>query len=297
MELEELRYFVRVAEHGSFTQAALRLNMTQPALSKKIRALEVELRTHLFRRNGRGVHLTTEGRRFLDHARGLLQAADAAVRSLRSGEERYEGHLAIGLPPSIGRLTIPPLLIEFARRFPKATLSVVEGLSHTLYDQILSGRLDFAVTRNPSPSPHVSVELLTTESFYLVGAKPVGRRREVTLQDLATLRFILPTAPHSFRQLLESATAHMANSLDVRYEVDGVTSLLNLASAGLGYTIVPESTRTVAEGTEKLSWQRIAAPEIYTTLCFISSARKPEAPLVTEAGNVTRELVKRELRL
>jgi LysR family nitrogen assimilation transcriptional regulator len=298
MEFLQLQYFVRVAEQGGFTTAALQLGITQPALSRKVRALEVELRTHLFRRTGRGAQLTPEGRRFLDHARGVLHGADAAMRSVRKGAASYEGRVALGLPPSVGKLVIPPLVSEFARRFPKASVSVVEGLSHALYDQLLTGRLDFAVTRNPAPSPHLSIELLTTEAFYLVGAKPVGRSgHPVTLSDLVGLSFIMPTAPHSFRQILEAAMARMNTVLNVNYEIDAVASLLDLAAAGLGYTLIPDSTLRTVPVPRHLSWQKIAAPELYTRLCFITPARRPEAQLTLEAAYVTRDVLLRELCL
>jgi LysR family nitrogen assimilation transcriptional regulator len=298
MELLQLQYFVRVAEQGSFSNAALQLEVGQPTLSRKVRALEVELRTHLFHRNGRGAQLTAAGRRFLDHARGVLHGADAAMRSVREGAESYEGRVALGLPPSVGKLVIPPMVSEFARRFPKASISVVEGLSHSLYDQLLAGRLDFAVTRNPVASPHLSIELITTEGFYLVGAKPVGRRgRPVTLADLVGLPFIMPTAPHTFRPLLEAAMARMNTTLNVSYEIDAVPSLMDLAASGLGYTLIPDSTLHTVPFPGNLSCQKIAAPELYTTLCFVTPARSPKAQLPLEAACLAREVLLRELRL
>jgi LysR family nitrogen assimilation transcriptional regulator len=298
MELLQLQYFVRVAEQGSFSNAASQLEVGQPTLSRKIRALEVELRTHLFHRNGRGAQLTATGRRFLDHARGVLHGADAAMRSVREGAESYEGRVAIGLPPSVGRLVIPPLVTEFARRFPKASLSVVEGLSHGLYDQLLAGRLDFAVMRNPVASAHLSIELLTTEGFYLAGAKPVGRRgRSVALPDLVGLPFIMPSAPHTFRPLLEAAMARMNTTLNISYEIDAVPSLLDLAAAGLGYTLLPDSTCRTLPLPANLSCQKIAAPELYTTLCFVAPARTPKTQLPQETACLAREVLLREFAL
>jgi LysR family nitrogen assimilation transcriptional regulator len=220
------------------------------------------------------------------------------MRSVREGAESYEGRVAVGLPPSVGRLVIPSMVSEFARRFPKASLSVVEGLSHGLYDQLLAGRLDFAVMRNPVASPHLSIELLTTEGFYLVGAKPVGRRsRSVALADIVGLPFIMPTAPHTFRPLLEAAMARMNKTLNVSYEIDAIPSLLDLAAAGLGYTLLPDSSLHTVPLPQNLSWQRIAAPELYTTLCFVTPARSPKTQLPQEAACLAREVLLRELKL
>jgi LysR family nitrogen assimilation transcriptional regulator len=298
MELLQLRYFVRVAEQGSFTEAAAQLRVAQPTLSRKVRALEVELRTNLFHRNGRGAQLTAAGRRFLDHALGVLRGAESAVHAVREGPGSFKGRVAAGLPPSVGKLLIPPLVVRFAERFPQASLSIVEGLSSGLYDQLLTGRLDLAVMRNPSASPHLSIEPITTEAFYLVGAKPVGRRNSnVTLTDLVGLPILMPSAPHTFRPLLDAAMARVGAVLNVTFEVDAIGSLMDLASSGVGYTISPESTMRMAAGNGVLSWQRIAAPELSSTLCLVTPSRQPRTQLPVEVVHLAREVLVRELRL
>ena len=129
MDLEQLRFFVRVAEQGSFSKAATLLDIAQPTLSRQVRALEVELKTNLFHRNGRGVLLTDDGRVFLNHARGVLRGADAALKAVGPGEPSYAGRVAAGLPPSLSKLIILPLVNTFLERFPRASLGVVDGLS------------------------------------------------------------------------------------------------------------------------------------------------------------------------
>lgn len=298
MELLQLEYFVRVAEQGSFTNAAVQLEVTQPTLSRKVRTLEVELRANLFHRNGRGAQLTAAGRRFLDHARGVLRGADSALRAVREGEAAKEGRVAVGLPPSVGKLLIPPLVKEFAKRFPKASLSIVEGLSNGLYDQLLTGRLDFAVMRNPAASSHLSIEPITTEALYLVGAKPLGRRNSaVALADLVGLPFIMPSAPHTFRPALEAAMARMGTVLNVTFEVDAVGSLIDLAAAGLGHILLPESTIRTMRFGRHLCCQRVDAPELSSTLCIITPSRQPQTQLPLEALSLMREVLTRELGL
>jgi LysR family nitrogen assimilation transcriptional regulator len=298
MELLQLQYFVRIAEQGSFTNAALQLGITQPTLSRKVQALEVELRANLFHRNGRGAQLTSAGRRFLDHARGVLRGAESAIQAVREGEASYEGRVAAGLPPSVGKVVIPPLVRGFAERFPKASLSIVEGLSNGLYDQLLSGRLDFAVLRNPPASPHLSIEPITTEAFYLVGAKPLGRRNStVALADLVGLSFILPSRPHTYRPVLEAAMARIGAGLIVTFEVDAISSIMGLVAAGLGYTISPESTMRTAPDGRELSWQRVAVPELSSTLCLVTPSRQPHTQLPLEAAQLAREVLVQVLGL
>ena len=101
MDLKQLEYFMHVAEFGSFTHASRYLKVAQPALSRQVRALEVELRQTLFARNGRGVTLTETGMRLLEHARGILQQVQRARLDLEQQRGAVTGRLVIGLPPSL----------------------------------------------------------------------------------------------------------------------------------------------------------------------------------------------------
>ena len=118
MDLKQLRYFVHIAELGSFTRAASFLSVAQPALSRQIRALEVELRQTLFERNGRGIKLTEPGKRLLARSRGILQQVDNAREDMESARGAASGHLAIGLAPSVSRALTAPLVAAFRERFP-----------------------------------------------------------------------------------------------------------------------------------------------------------------------------------
>ena len=129
MEIKQLRYFVQVAELGGFTRAAIVLRVAQPALSRQVRALEVELRQPLFDRNGRGVTLTEAGKRLLAHGRGILQQVERARQDLDDQRGAVSGLLSVGLPPSVSRTLTAPLVEAFRERFAGATLTVVEGLS------------------------------------------------------------------------------------------------------------------------------------------------------------------------
>ena len=129
MNLKQLEYFVHVAELGSFTRAAEHLSIAQPALSRQVRQLEIELRQNLLTRNGRGVAPTDAGRRLLEHGRGILHQVARAREDLEEMRGAPLGHVTLGVPPTVGRLVTATLVEEFRQRFPKATLGIVEGLS------------------------------------------------------------------------------------------------------------------------------------------------------------------------
>ena len=126
MNLKQLEYFVRVAELGSFSKAALLLNIAQPALSRQVRLLETDLRVALLLRNGRGVVLTELGQRLFDSSVGILQLVARVREDIDTSRDEPAGRIVVGLPPSMGRLLTLPLVEAFRRRLPKARLAIVE---------------------------------------------------------------------------------------------------------------------------------------------------------------------------
>ena len=153
MDIRQLEYFVRIAELGSFTRASIDLGMTQPALSRQIRQLETELRQNLLTRNGRGVVVTEAGNVLLAHARLIIHQIQRAREDVGRVRGALVGHVAVGLPPGIAKVLTVALTHAFRERLPQATLSIAEGLSVSLHDQLLAGHLDVALLYNPTWSP------------------------------------------------------------------------------------------------------------------------------------------------
>ena len=155
MDLKQLDYFVRVAELGGFTRAAAALGIAQPALSRQVRLLEVELRQNLLARDGRGAVPTEAGRLLLAHARGILHQVERAREELGRVRGALAGRVAIGLPTSLARLLTVPLTRAFRRQMPDATLSISEGLSVAMQESLWSTAgwiLRCCTTRGPAPS-------------------------------------------------------------------------------------------------------------------------------------------------
>jgi LysR family transcriptional regulator, nitrogen assimilation regulatory protein len=288
MEIKQLRYFVKVAELSSVGRASDILNIAQPTLSRQIRALEIELKTNLFSRDGRGVQLTPRGRRFLEHARGILHAADTAVDALDEGKSVYEGKVIVGVTPSIGYRIIPDYISRFTERFPRASLSIVEGYSQALAEQVVMSKLDFAFPLNPQASPNLIIEPVGTEVLYLVGAKPIGGNSDyVDLSSLGGLPLIMPHAIHTIRPLLEYEASRLGVMLNIALEVDSVRSISELVQNGRGYTVVPVNSMRGPEG-KALRWQRIVKPEIEVTICLIQPTRRPQTALSLEAAALAK---------
>src|SRR5829696_5101685 len=168
MDLKQLEYFVRVAELGSFTRAAIALDVAQPALSRQVRLLEVELRQNLLTRNGRGASPTEAGQLLLQHGRGILHQVERAREELGRVRGALAGRVAVGLPPSVAKVLAVPLIRAFRQRMPDASVSISEGLSAGMHESLTNGRLDIALLYNTSPSPDLELTPLLEENLFLV---------------------------------------------------------------------------------------------------------------------------------
>ncbi len=209
MDLKQLEYFVRVAELGSFTKASLALDVAQPALSRQVRLLEVELRQNLLIRNGRGATPTEAGKLLLEHGRGILHQVERAREELGRVRGALAGRVAIGLPPSLARVLAVPLTRAFREQLPEARLSITEGLSTTTQEWLVTGRLDIALLYNAQPAPDIEITPLQEEGLLLVEPRPPGLAEDppappVTLAEVAALPLVIPSRPNAIRMQVEN---------------------------------------------------------------------------------------------
>ena len=243
MDLKQLEYFVRVAELGSFTRAAQALNIAQPALSRQVRLLEVELRQNLLVRNGRGATPTQAGQLLMEHGRGILHQVERAREELGRVRSGLSGRVALGLPPSVARVLTVPLTRAFRLKMPEAQLSISEGLSSAMQENLQNGRLDIAVLYNPSQVPGIEHTPLVKEELLLVQPRPPGLQEDpppspISLQEVSALPLVIPTRPNAIRMLVESEMAAIGCRPQIALEIDWVSAILDLVADGAGYAIL-----------------------------------------------------------
>lgn len=280
MDLKQLSYFVHVADSGSFTRAATLLKIAQPALSRQVRQLEVELRQTLLTRNGRGVTLTDAGRRLLEHGRGILHQVERAREELGRIRGALAGRVAIGLPPSLSKVLAVPLIREFRRRMPEATLSISEGLSLSMNESLASGRLDIALLYNATSSAEVEVLPLLEEALFLVQRKPAGpaartRPAAVPLRELANLPLVIPTRPNAIRMLVESEMANQGCHPTIALEIDGVAAILDLVADGAGSAVLSRHAVETSARPKAFVMRVIGKPPLRSKLSVAVSAQRP----------------------
>jgi LysR family nitrogen assimilation transcriptional regulator len=296
MDLKQLEYFVRVAEMGSFTRASISLDVAQPALSRQIRLLEVELRQNLLTRNGRGAVPTEAGKLLLEHGRGILHQVQLTREELGAARGALTGRVSIGLPPSLSKLITVPLVKAFRDALPQAHLTLTEGFSVQMHEGLRLGNLDMAVLYNPSQSSDLEMSTLDEDELSLISHKPSPSSRSraapaISLQEVADLPLILPSRPNAFRLLLESEMMALGRRPTVMLEVDGLNAILNLVKEGMGHAVLPSYTLSNFEHPETFTVQSIHSPRIMSQLMLVWSARRPTTQTQRKAMGVVSDVV------
>ncbi len=283
MDFKQLQYFASIAELGSFTAAAHVLGIAQPALSRQIRALEVELRHSLLRRNGRGVTPTEAGSRLLKHCHGILHQVERAREDVGGTHGGLSGRVILGLPPTVANLAAVTIARRFHEQFPEAALSIRVELSAVMREWLATGRLDIAVLYNPVPSPDVELAPLAHDPLFLVEPRTAAAAPDtVPLWDLGDLPIVIPSRPHTIRMLLEARLAVMGRKPRVAWEVDGVATILGLVADGAGYAVLSEQAITSAPRPERFRCRPIVEPELVSQL-YLATASARAATLTQEA--------------
>jgi len=292
VNLSQIETFVHVAEHGSFSKAALVLGVAQPALSRQVRALETELREALLLRNGRGVALTDAGRRLLEHCQGILHLVAQAKEDLSAHRHEPIGHITVAMPPTVARLHTLPLIEAFRAGMPKARLAITEGFSVHITEWLLSGRADLGLVHNPEPLPALEVLPLRRERLCLVSAQGQAPTQPVTLRQLSRYPLVMPQRGHMFRKLLEAAAAMEGVQLRVAWEVSSVPALLDLVSAGIGHAALSEDAVRAFEHASRLVMTRFEGADIHSTLCLVTPAQKRSTPLMQRTAALLMRMVR-----
>ncbi len=296
MDLKRLRYFVTVAELGSFTLGARHLGIAQPALSRHIRQLENECGAPLLRRTGRGAQLNDVGKIVFEHARSLLEQVDRLETGLKAAKGAPAGNVILGLPPSVCLILVEPLFHRVRQDFPGIRLQISEAFSGDVREWLVGGRLDIGVLYNPGRVAHLVGKHLLVEDMFLccaAGAASDVPPPSITLADAMRMPLILPSRPHGLRILVDTACAEAGLTPDVVLELDSMATIKDLVRSADAATILPFCGvyREVEQG--HLVARRIVAPSITRTLIVAETVRRPKTPATTAVVRCVREEVER----
>ena len=244
MDITALQAFLAVADNASFSLAAEQLFITQPAVSKRIAALESELGTPLFDRIGRQIVLTEAGRALEPHARLILKEVEDTRRALANLSGQIAGRLSLGTSHHIGLHRLPPLLRELRRRYPELQLDIRFLDSETACRLVEQGDLELAIVTLPlRPSAHLQTTPLWDDPLVVVcGTEhPLAGYKQAGLATLAQYPAILPGQETFTRQIVESAFMPLGIRLQVELSTNYLETIKMLTTVGLGWSVLPES--------------------------------------------------------
>ena len=247
MELRHLRYFIAVAESENVSRAALKLHVSQPALSRQIRDLEEELGFVLLARGAKSVRLTAAGKTFQVEAQAVLQRVEEALKAARAVATGGRGELHVGYAPSLTTRILPPALRAFQAGLPNVRVLLYDLSTEEMLGRLRDGALQIAFLIRPSPARlrGLRFENLRRESLCLAVAPGhrLARRRTVRLLDFAREPLIAYSRKEypEYHEALAKFFATIKGKPQIAEEHDGITSLTAAVEAGGGVALVSES--------------------------------------------------------
>ncbi len=302
MDLRQLRYFLGIVEAGSFSKAAQRLHVAQPALSQHVRNMELDLGVELLFRTPQGVTVTEAGETLLRHARAVLAQVAVAREEVIARQAEPEGEVRFGLPGTISERICVPLILEARRRFPKVKLRIAEAMSGFVLDWLREGKIDLGVLYRTVSDRRLGARLVLREDLCLLGpAAPLApeprlSKGHVSLAAVGALPLILPSPGHGLRDLLDESAAAAGAELSTVTDLDTYGQIKLLVEAGVGYSILPVAAvrREVDEG--RLRTWPIGTPALTRDLHLVHPADRPLGNAVRAVEQLALTILQQQVR-
>lgn len=241
IDLPGIEAFLGIANWGSFRRAAGHLNLSQAALSHRIRKLEESLGVALLVRTTRRVALTPAGLELLPVAQRMVGELSSTLDGLRNHRGRRPERLAIGCLPTVAVLHLPTVLEAFGRQFPEVRVQVYDNSAAEIAERVRAGDIEFGVTIVSARSWDLEITPLVKDPFVLAcrDTHRFAGRRSLRWRDLEGEALVRISAEAWNRLLIDEALGSRRESLSWRYEVQHVATAIGMVRAGLGLSIVP----------------------------------------------------------
>ena len=289
LTLRQLRYFEALAQHGHFGRAAEACAVTQPALSLQIRDLEESLGTALFERGPREVRLTRFGEDFAPRVRDILRSVDELGDMARASQRMLAGRLRIGVIPTIAPYLLPTIIGNLTKLHSGLDIHVRETLTAKLLRELSEGRLDTAIVALPVSEPSLEEVALFREDFVLVRPAEDGAKPVPNVEMLREMRLLLLEEGHCFRdQALAFCNLNKATPREL-LEGSSLSTLVQMVSAGIGVTLIPEMAVPVETRSAAVSLARFADPPPSRTIGMIWRKTSPLASQLLQISEVVRD--------
>lgn len=275
LDLRVLESFVRIAELGSLTKAGAGLNVSHAVLSRQVQALERSLGYRVFNRTGRGVTLTEGGRHLFVGATELIERARQVTEEAVALGTAPSGVVTVALPGSVAGVIAGPLFQSAQERYPRISLRFVEALSGVIDELLALGRIDLGLFYTGKAMLRRGETPMCTVEMMVVA--PAGDRMTaagtIRLRQLKNQPLILPGFPHALRRLIEDSCMQQGFQAQVPFQVDSLSTMVEVVAAGRGYTVAPFDAVAHHVAARRVQVARITRPAIRRLLVMAEPHR------------------------
>ena len=286
ISLKQLRYFDALARHCHFGRAAEACAISQPALSMQIKEMEEALGGVLLERGARQVRLTNFGEEVAQRVRDILCSVDELGDFARASRDGLVGRLRIGMIPTIAPYLLPAVVRDLTRMHPELDVHVRETLTPKLIQELAEGRLDAAIVALPVSEPSLAEVALFAENFLLVRPGEDEGTPVPSSEALREMRLLLLEEGHCFRdQALSFCNMQPSPPREV-LDASSLTTLVQMVSAGLGVTLIPEMAVAVETRSASVSVARFKNPQPSRTIGMIWRKTNPLTRQLLEISEV-----------
>lgn len=243
-----LEAFVAIAELGSFNRAADYLNLSQAALSHRIRKIEADLGVQLLIRSTRDVLLTKEGQALLPQVRRNLALLSEAYDGLRKRSHAKQDRLALACLPTIANYYLPGILRQFCEEWPDVSIQLHDQPMGRIYELVQAGEVEFGISIMGAKHWDLDIREIFTEPYVLLVHRdhPLARQKTVTRADLAGQPFVRINTQSTNRQLVHDALGEHRDAIIWRYEVQNAAMAMSLVAEGAALTVLPALTANLS---------------------------------------------------
>ena len=297
MDLRQLRYFVAIADEGSLSAAAQRVNVAQPSLSQHIIGVEKDLGVTLFNRSPRGMTLTQSGEILLAHARDILGAMDTAVEAVKQSGSEPQGDVTFGLPSSIAMVLSVPLAETVRLELPKVKFRAIDAMSGFIKTWLEDQSIDVGMLYDLNSVRHMNhVELMTEELHFFSApdAWPFSTRvgSPVKVSDIPNAELVLPSPHHGLRSMIDRFMKSQGVTLNVVTEMDGLGQIKTLVARGSGHTILAPAAAIDFVERGDLIMAPIIEPKLIRPVYLVRNPAKSMSRASQELERITLEVIK-----
>lgn len=295
MNLHLLRVFAAVAERRSFSRAAEALCISQPAVSKAVRALEHQLDLPLIERAGKGVRLTDSGQALFEHARGIFALERAALEEVRARVGSQRGRLLVGASSTVAGYWLPPYIAALGRRFPAMQLQVRVGNTQAISRALIDCDIDMAVVEGAVSDERIEATHWRDDELRIIThpGNALAKRRRPGAVELGGQCWLLREPGSGTREVAEGLLAGQGIEPQRRLEFGSNEGIARAVAAGLGVALLPVrvAQELIAAGAVKALRYPQEAP-LLRPLYLLQLKERPQSPL----ARAFHELLVRRLK-